>query len=126
MLKQEIRTSFRKRRDAISFSDRLKWDDLLLIQFQTLDLPYVEYVLSFFPIEDYKEMNSFIITEYLHFKNPNLNICYPKIDQQNLTMSAIMCHADSIFETNSWNIPEPTDTQIAEPSQLDLVLVPVL
>ena len=126
MLKQEIRTSFRKRRDAISFSDRMKWDDLLLIQFQTLDLPFVEYVLSFYPIEEYKEINTFIITDYLHFKNPNLHICYPKTNMENNSMNAIVCYPDSIFETNGWNIPEPIGDEIASPSQLNIVLVPML
>jgi 5-formyltetrahydrofolate cyclo-ligase len=126
MLKKEIRSMFRKRRDSITPLERQKWDDLLLIQFQTIQLPFTEYVLSFYPIEDYKEVNSFLFTDYLHFRNPNLEICYPRTNVQNNTMDAVICHADSVFETNEFNIPEPTDTEIADPESIDIVLVPLL
>jgi 5-formyltetrahydrofolate cyclo-ligase len=71
-------------------------------------------------------VNTFLITDYLHFKNPNLNICYSKTDLERLTMEAIACRADSIFEANAYNIPEPLDNEVVEPSLLDLVIVPML
>jgi 5-formyltetrahydrofolate cyclo-ligase len=126
MLKKEIRTLFKKKREEISETDRMKWDDLLLIQFQTIEIPFLDFVLSFYPIEDYKEINSFILTDYLKFRNPNLHICYPRTHTENTSMEAVVCHADSIFETNAYNIPEPTDTEVADPSDLDMVLVPML
>lgn len=126
MLKKEVRDLFRKKRNDISSTDRMKWDDLLLIQFQTIDLPFMDYVLSFYPIEENNEVNTFLITDYLRFKNPNLQICYAKTDLQNRTMQAIACHADSIFEANAYNIPEPLDNGVIEPSLLDMVIVPLL
>ncbi len=113
-------------RDNISPNDKMKWDDLLLIQFQGLHLPFMDLVLSFYPIEDNYEVNTFLFTDYLHFKNPALNICYPKTDIENHTMQAVICHADSIFEANAYNIPEPLDTEVADPADLDLVIVPLL
>ena len=126
MLKREARNLFKNKREQISISDKMKWDDLLLIQFQTIRLPFIEYVLSFYPIEQNNEVNTFLITDYLHFKNPNLTICYPKSDPFGNTMQAISCNADSIFEANEWNIPEPTDTDIVDPGVLDLVIIPML
>jgi 5-formyltetrahydrofolate cyclo-ligase len=126
MLKKEARNVFRKKRDTISSTDKMKWDDLLLIQFQTIELPFIEHVLSFYPIEENNETDSFLITDYLHFKNPNLTICYPKTDLHNISMQAIVCHADSIFEANEYNIPEPLDNETVEPSLLDMVIVPML
>jgi 5-formyltetrahydrofolate cyclo-ligase len=126
MLKKEIRNLFRQKRDEISSTDKMKWDDLLLIQFQTIDLPFIDYVLSFYPIEENNEVDTFLITDHLYFKNPGLNICYPKTDLRNLTMQAIICQADSIFEANEYNIPEPLDNEVAKPTLLDIVIVPVL
>ncbi|MGN6400995.1 MAG: 5-formyltetrahydrofolate cyclo-ligase [Flavisolibacter sp.] len=126
MLKKQAREIFRKNRDAISSTDKMKWDDLLLIQFQTIDFPFVNYVLSFYPIEENNEVDTFLITDHLHFKNPNLNICYPKTAFHNQTMQAVLCNADSIFEANAYNIPEPLDNEIIEPSLLDVVIVPLL
>lgn len=126
MLKQEARNLFRKKRDEIAITDKIKWDDLLLIQFQSLQIPFIDYVLSFYPIEQHNEVNTFLITDYLHFRNPNLTICYPRSNAEDCTMQAIICNADSIFEANAWNIPEPIDTEIAEPGLLDLIIIPML
>ena len=126
MLKKEVRNLFREKRNFISSTDKMKWDDLLLIQFQTIELPFIDYVLSFYPIEGNNEVNTFLITDYLHFKNPQLSICYSKTDLKNLTMEAIACDADSIFEANAYNIPEPLDNEVVEPSLLDMVIVPML
>jgi 5-formyltetrahydrofolate cyclo-ligase len=126
MLKKEIRSLFKKKRTAITGPDRMKWDDLLLIHFQTIDIPFVDYVLSFYPVEENKEINSFILTDYLMFRNPGLKICYPRTQTDNNQMDAVICHPDSIFETNIYNIPEPTDKEIAPAPLLDIVLIPLL
>lgn len=126
MLKKEARSIYRKKRQEISISDKMKWDDLLLINFQTLRIPFIDYVLSFYPIEQNNEINTFLITDYLHFKNPELHICYAKTDLHNKTMEAIKCTADSIFEANVYNIPEPVSNDIVAADHIDLVLVPLL
>ncbi len=126
MLKKEARKRYSQKRYEISPTDKQKWDDLLLIQFQTLDLPFLDYVLSFYPMEDRNEVNTFLITDYLHFKNPSLQICYPKTNFSDHSMYAIACQADSIFEANEFNILEPLDTDIVPPPKLDIVIVPML
>src|SRR5215212_5443142 len=126
MLKKEARNYFKEKRYTISQTDKQKWDDLLLIQFQTIELPFLEYVLSFYPIEQNNEPNTFLITDYLHFRNPNLQICYPRTNVKENTMQAVICNADSIFEANEYNIPEPLDTERADPFSIDLVIIPML
>jgi len=126
MLKKDARNYFKEKRYSITPTDKQKWDDLLLIQFQSIELPFLNYVLSFYPIEQNNEVNTFLITDYLHFRNPNLQICYSKTNLKDYTMQAIICNADSIFEANEYNIPEPLDTEIADPGSIDLVIVPML
>src|SRR5215208_6198992 len=126
MLKKEARDIYKQKRHTISPTDKLKWDDLLLIQFQTIELPFLDYILSFYPIEQNNEVNTFLIADYLHFRNPNLQICYPRTKLHDLSMQAVICSADSIFEANEYNIPEPLDTEIAQPADLDLVIIPML
>jgi 5-formyltetrahydrofolate cyclo-ligase len=125
MTKKEARKIFREKRNRVSETDRLKWDDLALIQFQSLNLPHVNYVLSFYPIFDNREINTFLLTDYLHFKNPGLQICYPKMISGG-DMKAIVCNADSVFEANEYGILEPLDTDTADPQQLDMVILPLL
>src|SRR5438270_879259 len=126
MLKKEARDLFKQKRYTITAGDKMKWDDLLLIQFQALRFPFMNYILSFYPIEENNEVNTFLITDYLHFKNPQLHICYSKTDLNNRTMEAILCHADSIFQANAYNIPEPLDIEIIDPFSLDMIIVPML
>jgi 5-formyltetrahydrofolate cyclo-ligase len=126
MLKKDARHYFKEKRNSLSPTDKQKWDDLLLIEFQAIDIPFINFVFSFYPIEDNNEINTFLITDYLHFKNPNLQICYPKTNPKDGSMDAILCSADSNFEANSYNIPEPLDTEIADPTSIDLVIVPLL
>src|SRR6476661_909020 len=120
MVKKEARKRFIEQRDRITVGDKLKWDDLILIQLQTVELPFLDHVLSFYPIEQNNEVNTFILTDYLHFRNPSLRICYPRTNVSQTSMQAIVCGADTIFEANALNIPEPTTGEIADPEMLDL------
>ena len=126
MLKKEARKEYANKRNGISFTDKNKWDDLILIQFQTLDIPFIDYLLTFYPMEDRNEVNTFLVTDYLHFRNPALQICYPKTNLADCSMQAILCQADSIFEANAFNVLEPTDNEVVSPQQLDLIIVPFL
>ena len=126
MTKKEARKIYNQKRQEISYTDRSKWDDLILINFQTIDIPFLSAVFSFYPMEERNEVNAFILTEYLHFRNPNLQICYPKMDIKEPNMEAFACHADTIFEANGLNILEPLETEIINPEEIDLVIVPML
>lgn len=126
MLKKEARKIYKEKRKALTAAQRMKMDDLLLIQFQQLKLPFLSSVLSFYPIEEHKEINTFIITDYLLFKNPGLQIAYPKTDLVHNTMQAINCNEETVFEKNGYNIYEPATCEIIEPQLLDAVLIPML
>lgn len=126
MLKKEARKIYHKKRTGLSYTDRLRWNDLIIINFQTIDLPFLDYVLSFYPIEEKGEVDTFTLTDYLHFKNPSLHTCYPKTDFTHHTMQAVATGADAAFEGNAQNILEPVSGEIVPAHQLDLVIVPLL
>lgn len=126
MLKKQARKEFNTKRSNLSYTDRMKWDDLILINFQTLDLPFLNYVLSFYPMEEKNEVNTFLLTDYLHFKNPSLQICYPKTDFSNHTMKATATAADAAFEGNEFNILEPVGGELISAEEIDVVIVPLL
>ncbi len=126
MFKKEIRKLYKQKRDAITPGQKLKWDDLILIQFQTLELPFLSNVLSFYSIDENNEVNSFILTDFLHFRNPSLQLAYPRMDVATTTMQAIIAPADAAFDTNEFGITEPTGNQILHPDEIELMLVPML
>jgi 5-formyltetrahydrofolate cyclo-ligase len=126
MLKKEARSTYRTLRNASTPQQRMKWDDLMLIRFQTLDLPFVHAIMSFYPSDEKGEVNSFLFSEYLLFKNPSMQIAYPRINDEHHTMQAVLCGADTVFEQNRYGIPEPLHGEVIPPSELNLVLIPML
>jgi 5-formyltetrahydrofolate cyclo-ligase len=126
MLKKEARKIFKEKRKAISPQKKMKLDDLLLIQFQQLQLPFINSLLSFYPVEHNNEPDTFNITRYLQFKNPGLLIAYPKTDLQTHTLQAVISEGNDLFEQNAFLIPEPIGSNYIKADEIDLILVPLL
>lgn len=111
---------------ALSIQEAEKLDDLLLIQFQTLDLPFLHSVLSYWPIEENNEPNTHLITEFLRFRNPEIKVAYPVADFSNTTMKAVAVDIDTAFTKQELNIYEPQEGEGLEAADLDMVIVPML
>jgi 5-formyltetrahydrofolate cyclo-ligase len=126
MTKSEARKIFKEKREQITPTEKMKWDDLILIQFQKIDLPFLHTVLSFYSIEEKNEVNTFPITEYLHFRNPSLRLAYPKMDPATQTMDAILCNPDTAFTENEFGITEPYGGEVVPQKEIELILVPLL
>ena len=101
MLKAEARKLYRDKRKALSAIERVKLDDLLLIQLQTIQLPFITFLLSYWPIEQNHEPNTHLFTDYLEFQNPELIICYPKSNFKDQTMQSIQTNDD----THDFDVP---------------------
>jgi 5-formyltetrahydrofolate cyclo-ligase len=126
MIKSEARKFFREKRLSLSASEKSRLDDLLLIQLQTVELPFITFLLSYWPLEENKEPNTHLFTDYLEFRNPDLIVCYPKTDFSTVEMKAIPANDDTRFRKNQYNVYEPEDGDAVNPSGMDLVFVPLL
>ena len=126
MLKSAARKLYREKRQALSAKERVKLDDLLLIQLQTAQLPFITFLLSYWPIEQNHEPNTHLFTDYLGFQNPELITCYPKSDFIDKTMLAMQTDDDTRFRKNEYNLYEPEDGVVVNPAGLDMVFVPLL
>jgi len=126
MLKKEARELYKGKRKELSDLERVRLDDLMLIQFQRMELPPIRYVLSFWPIEENHEPNVNLFNNFLEFKNPAIKFMYPRCDFDKGEIEAIEISADTAFQKNSWNIHEPMDGIITDPNLTDMVFVPLL
>jgi 5-formyltetrahydrofolate cyclo-ligase len=126
MLKKELRKKYNTLRLHLTATERTKFDDLLLIQFQQLTLPPLHNIMSFVPIEEKREVNTFIITDFLRFRNPGMQVCYPQTNIFQNTMQAIITDEDTEFDANEYGVPEPVQGTVLDPNALDAVLVPLL
>ena len=108
MLKKEARKLYREKRDALSASERVKLDDLLLIQFQTAKLPFIYSLLSYWPIEENNEPDTHLFTEFLRFRNPEMKLAYPVADFKKKTIVAIATDIDTPFEKKNLELHHVT------------------
>ncbi len=125
MLKKDIRNQYKKKRIELKRKETTKFNDLLLIELQQTELPFLHNVLSYYPLEELNEPDTFLITRYLKFINPQLQIAYPRIKEDG-NMMAIIENIDSEFEINKYGINELSAGAIMHPNDIDLVIVPLL
>jgi 5-formyltetrahydrofolate cyclo-ligase len=125
MNKLSLRLTFKEKRKALSSKELLKLNDLLLIQFQRIDFSTVQNCMTYWPLEQMNEPNTHLFTRFLQHMIPNLNVCYPKINSNNL-LDAVEVNDDTVFNTNEWGITEPNEGAVIMPSKLQLILVPLL
>ncbi len=126
MIKSALRTIYRDKRKALSEKDRLKLDDLVLIQFQQLSLPDMQVLMSYMPIATHNEVNTLPITDYVSFKIPGLRLAYPKINYDEVSMQAIEVNDSTEFETDRHGIAEPVAGDVIPPHELEMIFVPLL
>lgn len=126
MLKKDARRIYRDKRTQLSSEEATKFDDLLLIQFQAVELPFLHAILSYWPIEENNEPNTHLVTEFLRFRNPELKITYPVADFKTMSMTALAVDIDTAFTKKELNIYEPQEGEPVLPETIDLVIVPLL
>src|SRR5690606_28389472 len=73
------------------------------------------------------EVNTDPVADYLHFRNPSLQIAYPVCDFEQFTMQATLATPDTPFIKNRYGTPEPAGAEaiIIPPVDIDLVIVPL-
>ena len=101
-------------------------DDLILIQFQTVEIPFIGSLLTFWPIEENNEPDTHLFTEFLKFRNPEMKVCYPVSDFVTGTMQAAITDIDTPFTKTGLNIFEPQSNDFLPSDIIDLVFVPLL
>ncbi len=127
MTKAALRKIFREKRLSLTGSQRSKLDDLLLIRFQEWQLPLEpRRVLSYWPLAERAEPNTFLITDFLQFRIPPLELAFPLSDFEHNSMQAVGVDEDTSFSIGAHGIAEPKDGSPWDPASIDLVMVPLL
>lgn len=126
MTKDQLRTVYKEKRAAIPVAHRAKLEDLILIQFQKLDIEIPSLIMTYAVLEKMNEFDPEPITDYCYFKNPRQVLFYPVIHPTSNVMQSIVVKDDTMFELNRFGIPEPVDGLPMFPEEIDLVLIPLL
>lgn len=128
MKKTDIRNTYNEKRLQLSASQKEKMDDLMLIQFQKLAIDISALIMTYSPIKKLNEFDPQLITDYCYFKNPNQQLFYPVMVERdgNCEMGAMIVDDNTFFETNKFGVDEPIDGIDMIPTEIDIVIVPLL
>lgn len=126
MTKAALRKIYKEKRKQISWKEKERWTDLILINFQKLELPFIACVHTYLAIENQNEVETEGIIRYLSFKNPGLKTVVPKINLNAGEMQHYIFNDDVEMSPNSFGIIEPVKAEKVLSSQIDLVLTPLL
>lgn len=124
MTKKELRLFYKNEREQLAASSILRFDDLMLIQFQKLYFDNAKILLSYLPINN--EPNIQIYTSYLNHLIEGLQIAYPVTNFEDNSMNAFLVNNDTNFTTNSYGLTEPVNGIEVNAKEIDIVFVPLL
>lgn len=126
MTKKEIRKLYKQKRDTLSESQSEKLQDLLLINFQQLSLPFLQYLHTYLPMQIQKEVDTYPLMEFLRFTNPGITFVVPRTNFAGNTMINFIYDNDTVLVKNEYDIMEPEGGIVVNSQQIDMVLVPLL
>lgn len=128
MKKEDIRVLYKEKRATLSLNLKSKMDDLLLIQFQQLAIDIPSLIMTYSPIKELNEFDPQIITDYCYFKNPGQHLFYPVMMERKKhpQIISVIVDDDTIFKTNKYGIEEPVEGIDMIPTEIDLIIVPLL
>ncbi len=126
MTKAQLRKQYLQERIQIPTKERLRLDDLMLLQFQQFDYSEVATVFTYWPMAHTAEPNTHLFNGYLRHVVPGLQFCYPVCNMDNLCMQAVGIDEDTVYRSNEYGIMQPKTGAVIPPKQIDLVLVPLI
>jgi len=127
MTKAALRKHYREKRLLLGDHGRNRMDDLLLINFQQWEIPdHVQTVLSYWPIKENGEVNTFLVTDFMEFRIPGMQLCYPVSDFRHNHLQPVAVNDDTNYKRSEFGIAEPVDGQPVPVHEIDMVIVPLL
>ena len=102
---------------------RTKWPVLKVV---FVCYPFLIYLLSYYPLIERNEFDVTVCEEILQATIPQLKIAWPKILGDGVNMEAHLLNNNRHFHKNLYGIPEPVEGTVVQPSQIDVVFVPLL
>lgn len=126
MTKQELRILYKEKRKELNAREVAIKTDLILINFQKIDLPFLSVAHTYVASQKLGEVETFHLIEFLKFKNPGIKILVPKVDLASGKMEHFHFQEDTEMIENFYGIAEPSTGIKISPEEIDLVLVPLL
>jgi 5-formyltetrahydrofolate cyclo-ligase len=122
--KAECRKLFREKREELSPNQRrVMSEQIALLLFTHFNLEQ-KTVSLFLPIEQKKEINTYIILEKA--MDMNASVCLPKANFETNELKHFIYEGPEQLETSAQQIPEPKYGKTMSPKKIQYVIVPLL
>lgn len=126
MTKAALRKIYKEKRKQLSIAEINRFNDLILIHFQALELPFLQCVHTYLASSKLIEVDTDPLVRYLNFINPDLKVVIPKIIPENNSMVHYHWVDETPIVINYLGIDEPETGEIISPKEIDLILIPLL
>lgn len=126
MNKPALRKYYLSKRKALSQAEILAQSQAIVeLFFQHFNLSTVKYLHVFLPIIKQNEINTFLLIKRIQDEFPQVKIVVPKSVPETFEMEHFLYDEKKLIE-NKWGIPEPISGELIAPSEMSMVLVPLL
>lgn len=112
----------------LSSSEKMKKDDVMLIRFQQLNIDIPANIMTYTAIERFNEFDPQVVADFCQFRNPGHQLHFPLMQEENgiAALNAIRIDDNTRFAENSFGIFEPINGERIDPSEIELMIVPLL
>ena len=124
MKKNQARKKYKDLRNKLSNQKIKKLSNQIFQQCLKLKIWNKQTYMLYKPIKTKKEVDTSNFFEILH--SDSKNIIYPKINFETNTMNGLLFTNKTKFETNKYDIQEPSDNITFNPKMIELVFIPLL
>ncbi|TRX51601.1 5-formyltetrahydrofolate cyclo-ligase [Fulvivirga sp. M361] len=124
--KQVLRKVYLEKRLFLSKDEFLSRNESLVVTFnKNVSLAGVSCIHLFLPIERKKEVDTWSLMNHTRKAHPDMRFMTSRTlpDGQ---LAHYEINANTQFKTNKWGIPEPVDAVMADPDEIDMVLIPLV
>lgn len=126
MTKSQLRKIYKERRDLLSEDEYSSINQLMLYQFQQINLSGIRCIHLFLPMQERKEPDTWLIRNWLKANYPGVKIVFPQTDFKALTMRSFADDDRLTLALNEYGITEPVNGNEIDAKEIDLVILPLL
>lgn len=126
MLKKEIRANFRVLRSNLTRQQIARFEDLMLINAQQAGLPPISILMAYMAAGSRNEPDPTNIIRWLKFMSPGMLELMPRVSSSNGTMDAVIYEEGHPVSVNAFGISEPIGSEVVDPRDIDMMLIPML
>ena len=126
MLKSQIRKQILQARKDMGAEEFAFFSLSIFESFKLIDLSEIRTMHLFLPIQEKKEVNTWLIIKWLQKEHAHIRLVVPRFMGSFTELAHIELVPESKILLNKWGIPEPVSGDLIAPSEIDLCLVPLL